>query len=205
MGVIDKIFICCIILLLIVVVIIYNVVKVHILKSSNKHRKIKILRIITVLIVFIICIFALNIGNYLYRNPQITDPNYDRGTYSVVLHNKTDKEINGIDISVGANKLFVTTVNNIKSGEYRKVNISTHLSDFINSILPPYDVYVKNENGTEICIGYFGIDTGGIELISIESDEDGNTGLNQAKHSSNEYVKIRRMDRKNQKIMTWYD
>ncbi len=204
MGILDKIFITCVIFLLCIILIIYKLIKKFIFKNKLERIGFKITKIITVIIIFIIVVGSIKIGIFLYKNPQIIDPDYDRGMYSVVLYNDTDKEINEIYIYAGSNKILVSTAYNIQKGEYRKINISTHQSDFIDSILPPYNVYVKS-NSSEICVGYFGINTGGIELVNIIKNGSEDISLILEPHSSNRYIKVNRMDRKNQDIVSWYN
>lgn len=206
----DIFLICFVITLIAVSGIIFGIYKLMsglLYKSEFKNKGMKILQIIIGVSVIAFVIMSLKIGMWLYENPRVTDPNYNREIYSVVIYNMTDITIDCVEVCVGDNRLLVQTVNDVQPREYRKINISTHESDFIDSIQPPYNVYIKVPHiiDTELCVGYFGIRTGGVELINIIQENENSIILEKENHSSKEYIRILRLHRKNQNLLNWHN
>ena len=77
----------------------------------------------------------------------------------------------------------------------------------MDSIKPPYNVFVREAGdiNNEICVGYFGIGTGGTELVNLILDDENNIVLEKEDHSSGKYIKLLRKDRKDQDLLSWYD
>ncbi len=186
---------------------IYKLMSWLLKKTPFKDKGISIMRVFISIVSIAFFIINLRIGVWLYENPRITDPDYNRAIYSVIIYNSTDTEIDGLEICAGDNRILAQTVDDIQPREYRKINIPTHKSEFIDSIAPPYDVYVrkKGDLSTEICVGYFGIDTGGTEVVSVLLNNKNNIVLEKEAHSSKKYDKVYRLDRKDQDLVSWYD
>ena len=185
----------------------YKLIARLLCKSNCKNSGIKILRIAVGLSIIVFLIISCKIGIWLYENPRVTDPNYDRRIYSIVLYNTTDVAVDDLEICVGDNRLLVQAVGNIRPKEYRKINISTHESDFIDLIHPPYNVYIRKSESAnmEFCTGYFGIGTGGVELVNIVQNNKSNIILEQENHSSKEYIKVLKLHRTKQSLLNWYN
>jgi hypothetical protein len=198
------VFIFCLLFVLCALAAVYKLIGYLINKRKHPVFGNGILNIVTAVILIIIGICGIKTGRFLYKNPSITDPDYDRGTYSVLLYNNTDKEIYNIDILAGENKVLFCTVDVLEPKEYKKINISTHESEFIDSLTPSYNVYVRNGN-EDLCVGYFGIDTGGFELIDIDEDISGTIAFTQESHSTYRYLKYLRKHNRDQDQVSWYD
>ncbi len=200
-------FIFLLLLVLITILCTYRIISKKLHKTKSVDKNIRILRGVTGIIVVFVGIIAFRIGIWLYENPRVTDPNYNRSIYSVVVYNTTDIPIDRMEVVVGENRLFFKSIDDIKPQEYRKVNILTEESNFIDTIEPPYNVYVREPNNinTEICIGYFGIRTGGVEVVNIVHNDEKNIILEKENHSSRKYIRILRLHRKNQNLLNWYD
>lgn len=194
-------------LVTIVILCMYRLISKKLHKTKKIDKNIRILRAIIGIIVVFVGIIAFRIGIWLYENPRVTDPNYNRSIYSIVVYNTTDIPVDSMEVVVGENRLFFQSIDDIEPKEYRKVNISTEESEFIDAIEPPYNVYLRecNNINTEICVGYFGIRTGGVELVNIVHNNEKNIILEQEEHSSRKYIRILRLHRKNQNLLNWYD
>lgn len=184
----------------------YKIISKLLYNRKCKNHGMKILRLFIGIAIIIFIVISVKAGRWLYENPRVKDPDYIRSTYSVVIYNSTNNAIESIDIMAGDNKVLIETVYGIQPKEYRKVNISTRESDFINSITPPYNVYVSVSNNidTELCVGYFGFNAGGIELVNVVFDNSNKTILEKAEHSSKEYINVLRHHRRDQDILSWY-
>lgn len=191
---------------LIVIIGVYKIISLWLYKRRYKDKGMKILRIFTVIAVIIFMMISAKAGVWLYEHPRIKDPNYVSSTYSIVVYNATGVTIKSIDVFVGDNRILMDTIYDISPKEYRKINISTQEGELIDSITPPYNVYITEAENTyaELCVGYFGIRTGGFELVNIISNESNKITFEKEKHSSNEYIKALRLDRKNQGLLSWY-
>lgn len=186
---------------------IYKLIGFILKKMSFRKTGIKILRIFITIISLLFFFISLKIGIWHYENPSITDKDYNRAIYSVTIYNSTDIEIDGLEICAGENRIPAQTVDDIQPKEYRKINIPTHESSFVDSIKPPYNVFVREAGdiNNEICVGYFGIGTGGTELVNLILDDENNIVLEKEDHSSGKYIKLLRKDRKDQDLLSWYD
>ena len=185
----------------------YKIVSLILRKMSFNNWGIKVWRIIIAIVSLLFGVICLRIGIWNYKNPAISDPDYNRAIYSVIIYNSTDIEIDGLEVCAGDNRILAQTVDDIQPKEYRKINIPTHDSDFFRSIDPPYNVYVRvaEDINIEMCVGYFGMSTGGVEAVSVMLDDENNILLEKMDHSSNSYIKIYRMNRKDQDLLSWYD
>lgn len=185
----------------------YKIINLFLRKKGYKNRNTKVLHIFMVILIAIFMLISLKAGLWLYENPRIKDPDYIRSTYSIVMYNTTNVTIESMEISAGDNRVLIDTICSISPREYRKVNISTQESDLINSIKPPYNVYVALPNNidTELCVGYFGIRTGGFELVNIVLDASNRIVFEEVEHSSKEYIKALRFHRKDQDLLSWYE
>ena len=200
-------FVVSLLLVSIIILCMYRLISKKLHKTKNSDRNIRILRFLTGIIIVFFGINGFRIGMWLYENPRVTDPNYNRSMYSIVVNNTTDISIDSLEVFAGENRLFVQSIDDIKPKEYRKINIPTYESDFIDSITPPYNVYIRERNNinTEICVGYFGIRTGGVELVNIAYNDEKNIILEQENHLSQKYIRTLRLHRKNQNLLSWYD
>ncbi len=147
----------------------------------------------------------LSAGYWLYENPRATDPEYDRGTCSVVLYNTTDTAVESVSVWIGENMHLADTATDIQPGEYRKLNIKTHAEN-LTEVVPPYNVYVGLTEDTSICVGYFGIDSGSFDVVKIVTSDDGGVLLEEETDTTSRlYLKALRKHGKNYNLMSWYD
>ena len=190
----------------IILLLLYKMISILLRKRNCGNNGMRVLRIFTEIAAIIIAVIGLRAGIWLYENPRINDPDYIRSTYSIVAYNTTDITIESIEVFAGDNKVLLETIYDISPKEYRKINISTQESELIDSIRPPYNVYIAGSNdiNTELCVGYFGIRTGGFELVNIIYDENDKIVFEKADHSSKEYIKTLRLHRKDQDLLSWY-
>lgn len=147
------------------------------------------------------------IAAVVYEFPPI-GKNFNRSVYSVVIHNQTDMVLDSIFILCGSDIKIPETVekvgeiNGLQPKEYRKVNILTSNSPPKAHV--PYNVHVVlNEFGIYEVAGYFGIETGGLAVLSI-SEKDGSILLNRVYEHEHLYKKIDRRNKRNQNELSWY-
>ena len=163
-----------------------------------------------IVILFIILITALVLGTiYIcYINlfiPAAAD--YNRATYSVVIHNNTELADINITISYGPdpndkNLVEYAQVADLKGAEYRKINIPT---DKLTTS-PPYNVWVEinsSYGNEQLCVGYFGVKTGGFAVVEIGRIKN-ELDIKQLSESDGLYKKVYRRHRKNQEELSWF-
>lgn len=147
-----------------------------------------------------VCLVCFLCDNYIVPCSK----NYNRSVYSVVVLNDTDVVLDDIEVLYGDNDSEHNTVQKyctidcVESNQYKKVNIPT---DDVG-IEPPYNVYIsfpEKYGIDQMCIGYFGIDTGGFEIVKVSETVQGFYS-EVLSSKTNEYKKIYRWHRKNQNI-----
>ena len=156
--------------------------------------------LITLAFVAIITIIVIGL---LYREYKIS-ANYNRAMYSVVLHNTTERMVNGIDIYYQlagySSCIEFEHIDNLTDKSYRKVNIPTNIQ-------PPgsYNVFVaiRTATGTmEVPAGYFGTGVGGFAVIEIKI-KDEEIFMERVFESESRYKRLYRRHKKNQYETCW--
>lgn len=154
-----------------------------------------------VFLIFSACVYVI------YNFPPY-GKDYDKEVYSVVIYNQTDRVFNNISIVCGRDVKIPETVevvgkvNDLHPKEYRKINISTSKPPQRAEI--PYNVSVVLEDfGIYEAAGYFGIETGGLAMLSIVEDED-TILLNRVYKHEHLFKKVERRHNQNQNELSWY-
>lgn len=108
----------------------------------------------------------------------------------------------GRDIKDPETVAVVGEINDLQPKEFRKINIST--SNPPQQAAVPYNVsVVLNEFETYEAAGYFGIETGGLAVLSILENES-TISLKRIHESERLYKKINRRNNQNQNELSWY-
>ena len=161
----------------------------------------------TKIILLLAFLMILLLGATFYMFITVSK-DYNWEIYSVVVQNQTDEIINNISIFCGQDIKKpntvenVGTINDLQPKEYRKVNIPT--SNRLSKASVPYNVSVVLEDfGIYEAAGYFGLETGGLAVLTI-SENNGVVSLNRIHEHDRLYRKISRRNNKNQSEISWY-
>lgn len=162
-------------------------------------------------IIFIISILVVINLWWVYDNTLFfKGKNYDRSVYTVVIHNNTNEVIEDITVSYGrdyaeSSSIYeFSQINDLKPKEFRKINIPTVSPNESASV--PYNVWITVPKGNDFitrCVGYFGIKTGGFEVIMIKN-ENNELLLEYIPKKERIYKQLYRRDIKNQQELSWY-
>lgn len=159
-------------------------------------------------IILCIALLILSILFGMSYNFSPINEDFNRAVYSVVVYNQTDQVLNNISILCGRDikdpetVAVVGEINDLQPKEFRKINIST--SNPPQQAAVPYNVsVVLNEFEIYEAAGYFGIETGGLAVLSILENES-TISLNRIHESERLYKKINRRNNQNQNELSWY-
>lgn len=132
---------------------------------------------------------------------------FNRAVYSVVVYNQTDQVLNNISILCGRDIKDLETVavvgeiNDLQPKEFRKINIST--SNPPQQADVPYNVsVVLNDFEIYEAAGYFGMETGGLAVVSIFENE-GVASLKRIYEHERLYKKVEKRHNRNQNELSW--
>ena len=127
---------------------------------------VKMFALISLIIITFIAILGMILFVYLFPQPP---SDYKKNIYSIVIKNALD---NGIDaeIFLGRDEALYDVEEDIKSGENRKINISTQ-KDSLENYGVPYNIVIdiSLDSGERIrtIAGYFVENQSGLELVKI--------------------------------------
>ena len=160
--------------------------------------------------VFVICFLFIIVLLINHLNNLIIPKNYNRNIYSVIIHNTSKSEIHDIVVSYGRNVEDSDTlyqfceIENLRSNEYKKINIDTTKPSEQAQI--PYNVFVSIKSDvckTYTTAGYFGKGTGG--MAYVECNIEDKPEFKRIYNHTRKYKKMLKRHYKNQYECCWFD